>query len=212
MTIAVFGILVELRTPGFGVPGVIGLLALAAFFWGHWLVRLAGWEELLLLGGGIVLLLVEIFALPGFGAAGVLGVLSILAALTLSLVSSGASTSDIASAALRVAVSLTLSLAAGMLMLRLLPRLRFGRQLVLEATLAAGDPTTQAAPRGARGPASGSRAGRALTPLRPAGTAELGGQRVDVVSEGDFVEAGEAIRVVRTEGNHVVVRRLREQT
>jgi membrane-bound serine protease (ClpP class) len=206
MTIAVFGILIELRTPGFGLPGVIGLLALAAFFWGHWLVRLAGWEELLLLAGGIVLLAVEIFALPGFGVAGVLGGLAILAALTLSLVGSNASAAGIASAATRVVFSLALSLAAALLLLRALPRLPFGRRLILQAALPAGQGTDGGEPP-RREPSPARQSGRTLTPLRPAGTAEFGGERVDVVSEGDFLEADEAVEVVRRDGNRVVVRR-----
>ena len=48
MTIGLLGILVEFRAPGFGLPGVVGLLSFAVLFWGHWLVQLAGWEELLL--------------------------------------------------------------------------------------------------------------------------------------------------------------------
>jgi membrane-bound serine protease (ClpP class) len=206
MTIAVFGILIELRTPGFGVPGIIGVLALAAFFWGHWLVKLAGWEELLLLGGGIVLLAVEIFALPGFGIAGVLGSLAILAGLTLSLIGSDASATGIASAAIRVVFSLALSLAAAAFLLRVLPRLPFGRHLVLEAALPPGQGTTTGGGPPHGEPLVPRERGRTLTPLRPAGTAEIGGERVDVVSEGEFLETGEAVEVVRRDGNRVVVR------
>jgi membrane-bound serine protease (ClpP class) len=56
MTIGLLGLLVEFRTPGFGVAGVVGLLSFAVLFWGHWLVQLAGWEELLLVGAGTLLI------------------------------------------------------------------------------------------------------------------------------------------------------------
>ena len=56
ITIGMLGIILEVFTPGFGVPGALGITSLALFFWGHWLVQLAGWEELLLLGSGLVLL------------------------------------------------------------------------------------------------------------------------------------------------------------
>jgi len=59
MAIGILGIIVEIRTPGFGVPGALGMLSLALFFWGHWLVRLAGWEELLLVGAGVILLAID---------------------------------------------------------------------------------------------------------------------------------------------------------
>ena len=69
MTIGILGIIVELRTPGFGVPGALGIASLVLFFWGHWLVRLAGWEELLLVGAGLILLAKEVEGqnLPGLG-------------------------------------------------------------------------------------------------------------------------------------------------
>ena len=71
VTLGMLGILIELRTPGFGVAGAVGVGSLAAFFWGHWLVQLAGWGELLIALGGVALLLLEFFVIPGFGFAGI---------------------------------------------------------------------------------------------------------------------------------------------
>ena len=70
MTAGILGIIIELRSPGFGIPGILGIAFLALFFWGHWLVQLAGWEELLLVGIGLFLLALEISVIPGFGIAG----------------------------------------------------------------------------------------------------------------------------------------------
>ena len=72
VTIGMLGIIIELRTPGFGIAGAIGVGSLAAFFWGHWLVQLAGWGELMLALAGVALLLLELFVIPGFGFAGIL--------------------------------------------------------------------------------------------------------------------------------------------
>jgi membrane-bound serine protease (ClpP class) len=74
MTVGLLGLLVEIRTPGFAVPGTIGLLSLGLFFWGHWIVRLAGWEELLLVSIGVLLIALEVFVLPGTTLAGIAGV------------------------------------------------------------------------------------------------------------------------------------------
>lgn len=209
MTIAMFGILIELRTPGFGIPGLIGILSLAAFFWGHWLVHLVGWEELLLVVGGLALLLVEILVIPGFGVAGTVGIVGILTGLTLSLLGSGASAGGIAAAALRVGFSVALAVLGALLLIRFLPRLPFAGRLVLSSALPSGEGTAARKPeRG--GPDSNARIGRTLTPLRPAGTADLGGRRVDVVSEGEWIDAGEAIEVLQRDGNRVVVRRAAE--
>ena len=203
MTIGMLGLLVEIRTPGFAFPGAVGLLCLALFFWGHWIVQLAGWEELLLVGAGVILLGLELFVVPGFGVAGVAGLIALAAGLAMALVGAGASASAIIGAFGRVAISLLLALTGGLALLRLLPRLPLGRRLVLDAEVAA--------ERGYISPPESDwlqlgRTGVALSPLRPAGVADIGGSRVDVVSDGAFVDAGTPVEVTRVEGNRVVVR------
>jgi len=205
ISIAMIGILIELRTPGFGIPGAAGVTSLALFLWGHWLVQLAGWEELLLALGGVVLLALELFVIPGFGIAGILGILALLAALVLSMLGTGDTPQFMMLAATRVVFALLAALVASLVLLRYLPRLPFGRRFILQTGLAS-----------ARGYASApesdrrwlGRKGRASSPLHPAGIAEIDGQRVDVVSDGELVEAGEFIEVIRVDSNRVVVRRI----
>lgn len=206
MTIGMLGIIVELRTPGFGVPGALGITSLALFFWGHWLVRLAGWEEVLLVVLGLVLLALELFVIPGFGVAGILGILAFAGGLTLSLIGAGTTWDVVVAAVGRVALSALLALVGFAVLMRFLPRLPFGRRLVLNTALGA---LTSAAP-GAEGDQRwlGKR-GTAAAPLRPAGFGDFEGERIDVVSRGEYIEAGELIEVVRVEGNRVVVRRTR---
>lgn len=206
MSLGILGLLLEIRTPGFGIPGIVGIASLALFFWGHWLVQLAGWEELLLAALGIVLLAVEVFVLPGFGIAGVLGIAALVGGLGLTLVGAGATWGAVVAASGRVALSLLLAIAASLALLRVLPKLPVGRRLVLDTELPveAGFGSAPEADRRWLG-----RRGVSLSPLRPAGIAELDGERVDVVSQGDLIEAGQPVEVVRVEGNRVVVRRLR---
>lgn len=204
ITVGLLGIIVELRTPGFGLPGLLGALSVALFFWGHWLVQLAGWEELLLVASGLVLLVVEIFVIPGFGVAGVLGIVALLGGLSLSLVGAGATWEFILRALGRVVFSLLGAVIGSLVLLRFLPHLPWGRQLILETGLAAGEgyasaPETDRTWLG--------KSGKALSPLRTAGIAEIDGKRVDVVSDGEFIEAGAAIVVTRVDGNRIVVRR-----
>ena len=203
MTIGMLGLLVEIRTPGFAVPGIVGLLSLGLFFWGHWIVQLAGWEELLLVAAGVILLAVELFVIPGFGVAGVGGIIALAAGLGMTLVGAGATASIVIGAFGRVAVSILLALAGGLALLRLLPRLPLGRRLVLDAAMSAEQGYTSP-PEGDR--LQLGRTGIALSPLRPAGVADIDGSRIDVVSDGGFVEAGAAIEVTRVDGNRVVVR------
>ena len=206
MTVGMLGIIVELRTPGFGVPGALGITSLALFFWGHWLVRLAGWEEILLVLVGLVLLAVELFVIPGFGITGILGILGLIAGLTLSLIGAGATAEIVIGAITRVAVSLLMALAASVVLLRFLPKLPFGRQLILHTGLGA-DTGYASAPESDR-QWLGTQ-GTAVSPLRPAGIADIDGKRVDVVSQGEWIDAGAPITVIRVDGNRIVVRHAR---
>jgi membrane-bound serine protease (ClpP class) len=202
MTLAMLGIVIELRTPGFGLPGIVGLACLASFFWGHWLVHLVGWEEVLLVTAGIVLLLLEIFVVPGFGVTGVAGIAALLVGLTMSLFGAGAAAQTIVNAVSRVAISSVLAIGGSLAVFRLLPFLPGGRKLVL-ATALGGAQSTEQPER----PSWLGAVGKSLSPLRPAGIADIAGQRVDVVSEGEFIDPGQDIEVVREEGNRVVVKR-----
>ena len=205
ITVGMVGIIVGLRTGDFGIAGGIGIASLSLFFWGHWLVQLAGWEEMLLAIGGIILLGVEIFVIPGFGIAGVLGIIAIIAALVLSLVGAGDTTEVIINASGRVVFALLAAVVASLVLLRFLPRLPFGRRLVLDSDLGSWYTHGSAPDRDRH--LLGKR-GRASSPLRPAGIADFAGVRVDVVSEGDLIEAGQLVEVTHVDGNRVVVRKV----
>jgi len=204
ITVGILGIVVEIRTPGFGVAGAVGIGSLSLFLWGHWLVQLAGWEELLLIAGGLAFLLVEMFLIPGFGIVGALGIVAVLAGLALSMVGAGVTTATLLLASARVVLSLLVALLASLVLLRLLPHLPFGRRLILSTGLSAAEGYASA-------PESDShwlgRRGRAASTLRPAGIAEIDGERVDVVSDGELIAAGEPVEVTRVDGNRIVVRR-----
>lgn len=143
----------------------------------------------LLLVVGVALLAVEIFVIPGFGVIGVLGLLCVAGAAATAWLVLGA-TYGMAAVGGGVATS--------GLMFWLLPKTRAARAMVLEASHRG----TAAAPdlRGLT-----HQHGRALTPLRPAGTAEIADRTVDVVTDGVYVEAGTAVRVVQVAGTRVVV-------
>jgi membrane-bound serine protease (ClpP class) len=206
ITVGMLGILIEIRTPGFGFPGALGLASLALFFWGHWLVELAGWEELLLVGAGLLLLALEILVFPGFGVAGAAGIAALLIGLAMSLLGTGATWEAVSDAAGRVVFSLLFALAGSLLALRFLPRLPFGRRLILETALAPGGAPTSR-PESDRSWLG--KQGEAVSPLRPSGIAVIDGERLDVITEGDFVDRGERVEVARVEGNRIIVRRAR---
>ncbi len=198
------GLLIEIKTPTFGVAGAIGLAALAAFFGAHYLVRLAGMEEILLFGAGVILVAAEVLVIPGFGIAGILGGAAILGGATLSMVGSVASLGDVVNAVGLVSLSLILVAIAAWALLRHLPSSRrlsgvFLRESTSRETgyLSAPDRMDLI-----------GKTGRAITDLRPAGTALIGEERLDVVTEGPWIEQGTDIRVVSAEGYRHVVRAL----
>ena len=205
ISVGMLGIMVELRTPGFGVAGGLGIGSLALFFYGHWLVQLAGWEELLLDAVGLVLLAIEIFVTPGFGVVGALGIAALLGGLALSMVGAGDTAATIVAAGSRIVISLVVALLAGLVLLRFFPRLPFARRLVLDANLGTG-PAHGSAPESDQRWLG--RQGIAASMLRPAGIAEIDNQRVDVVADGVLIDAGERIEVMRVDGNRIVVRRI----
>lgn len=205
VTIGMLGIIIELRSPGLGLAGAIGVGSLAAFFWGHWIVQLAGWGELLLALAGVVLLALEFLVIPGFGIAGILGILALLGALVMSVLGTGATPEYFMFAAGRIVFSLLLALLASFFLLRFMPRTRLGRQFILDTGLGAGSASGSAPETDLRW--LGKR-GRTSSPLRPAGIAEIEGTRVDVVSEGDLIAPGTPVEVTRVDGNRVVVRQI----
>lgn len=206
LVLGVGGLLLELFTPGFGIPGAIGVIALALFATSAFVATPAGVVDVLLIMGGLLLLALEAFVIPGMGVAGLLGIAMIIAAVI--RIFQGDAVTVLATTALGGGIVLAL-------MLWLLPNSRIGRMLTLSeriggTTAAAGagggtiDPA-QAKLVGDRSDLLG-RTGVALSDLRPAGVARFGDERVDVVTEGDYIAYGSAIRVLRTEGTRVTVR------
>jgi membrane-bound serine protease (ClpP class) len=202
LTIGFLGIIIELKTPHFGLAGLAGVLSLGAFFGSHMLVGLAGWETVLLLAGGVVLLLVEMFILPGFGVAGVLGVAAVVGSILLAMLSAFPTGGDIAIALAVLSTSLVLVLFTLWALIRHLPNDRRGRALLLhtstsrDAGFVAGRQRTDLE----------GMEGVVLTDLRPAGTAQFGDEPVDVVSEGGWVKAGTRVRILRSEHYRHIVR------
>jgi len=204
LAIGVIGILIELFTPGVGIPGAVGVLALLLFFSGAFIATPAGLFDLVLVIVGLILIVVELLLLPGFGIAGILGLGALLFAL-FRIFQEG------------TVYMLGYTVVFGGLLLALafwfLPNFRLGRALMLSTRLKNGLSSVPAG-SGAK-PTIGfdhllGQQGIATSDLRPAGVARFGHQRVDVVTEGDFIISGTVIEVLSVEGNRVTVRAVEE--
>ncbi len=195
----------EFVEPGFGLGGIVGLFCLGLFFGGHHLVGLAGWEEALLIGGGLALLAVEIFVIPGFGVAGVLGTVALGAGIYLSLLGNYPAPAEVWSAglsALAVIILVAIGMCASLLLLSCTP---LWSRLSLQAQLPPGgsEPSTsEIIPPsywlGAKG--------TTVTPLMPSGAGVFVGKRLDIVSEGGYIPVDTPVEIVQVEGHRIVVR------
>jgi membrane-bound serine protease (ClpP class) len=211
MVIGLAGLYIEVKSPGFGLPGLIGIACLGLVFFGQYLVGLANYAELLLLVAGVLLLLVELFVLPGFGLAGVAGILCVATGMILSfqdfVIPKPAFPWQAELLTHNIVQVLGAALAAflvSMLFLRyVFPKLGTvarGPYLATALTDAHADSAEAARVRVGD-------SGRTLTFLRPAGKVEIAGDRFDVVSQGEFIEKDTAVVVIAIEGNRVIVAR-----
>lgn len=206
---------VEFHTPGVGLAGLVALIALGLFVGAPYLAGFANVWEIALILLGLVLVVVELFIIPGFGVAGISGVVLIFTGLIATFIPEqpGKPIPDIFPAlpatidgfktALTVIVSAMVASVIGMIMLsRFLPRVPLLRGIIpanpMPSQVQVDDPY--------RGAAHIGDVGRTESPLRPAGKARFGGMLVDVVAQGDFLDAGQSVEVVERRGNRVVVR------
>lgn len=211
MLVIMGGIYFELQTPGVGFPLVAAIVAAVLYFAPLYLEGLAENWEILLFIAGIGLMAVEIFVLPGFGIAGVLGIIFIVSGLTLSLIRNVAfdfsftGFDEIAIALFRVVLTL---LTAVVLFLF------FGEKLLFKGPfrkLVLADTQNRSEGYASQTDASSALIGKkgiAITDLRPAGTIEIDNERYDVISDGDHIAKNSAVKVVKAQGNYLVVEKV----
>jgi membrane-bound serine protease (ClpP class) len=209
MMLGFLGIYIEVKTPGFGLPGILGAACLALFFWGHHIAGLAGMEDLILFIVGSALILVEIFLIPGFGFTGFFGLALVFVSLVgamVRIVPGGLwlpAWDDLQTPILNTGMALVGTGAAALLLGRFLPQSRLFGRITLGAANAAAAGYT-AAPDTT---AWVGKTGTTLTQLHPAGAARIEGERLDVVTSGEFIDAGVTVKITEAHGNRIVVQK-----
>lgn len=209
------GIYLEVRTPGFGLPGILGVSALALFFGAQYIVGMADWLDLVLVMLGISLIIVELFLLPGFGVIGLAGIVSLLAGIYLSLtrVPIPEYTWDyeiLANAGTTLATfvisfsSLVVFSAFAAPKSPLFRRLILAGNLENEAGWIVQDDEDESRNIGLRGVTS--------SVLRPAGRGRFSGKNYDIMTRGEYIEQGVPVEIIQVEGNRYVVRAIKEAT
>jgi len=198
LTIGIAGLIIEIISVGFGLFGIVGLASLVLFFGGHLIAGFSGWEAILLFVLGLILMVVEAFV-PGFGIFGIGGLLAFITSIFL--------VSPSLEAAL---VSLTIAIVGTIIIIlvsmKYLTARNFWKRIILgnklvteEGYIASSQDLLKYV----------GQEGRALTNLRPAGTGELAdGTRIDVVSSGEYIERESRIKIIKVEGNRVIVKKI----
>jgi membrane-bound serine protease (ClpP class) len=202
LSLGILGLVFEIKHGAFGLGILLSLVSLGLFFGSTFFLGLAGWEVVLLLGLGLLALLVEVFVLPGFGVAGILATVAFGAAIVLAMVGASPTTGDVLKALAVLGASLVITVAVAYAWLRHLPFSTRFSGLFLRHTAAQSEGYVSALPRADLVGLDGV----AVTDLRPAGTAQIGTERVDVVTEGEYVAQGTPVRVLRSEGYRHIVR------
>jgi membrane-bound serine protease (ClpP class) len=207
LLIGVLGIYLEFKMPGVALPGIIGVIAFALYFFGGYIAGLSGMEWMVVFIIGLALVVVEIFVYPGTLAIGLLGVGLMLVALIMAMVDIYPGMPSMPTLPqLRLPIQNILYAMAGgavaiALLSRILPKTPVYRKIVSQS---ASGVKTELVVEKQKASLHG-RIGVAISPLRPGGKAQFGDEVIDVISQGDLVEAGAKVRIISYSGTEAVV-------
>ncbi|MFN0206820.1 MAG: NfeD family protein [Planctomycetota bacterium] len=196
----------ETKIPGFGLAGTISTLCFGLVFYGRYLLGAAEILHIILFAIGLLLIAVELFFAAGTLYAGVLGVIFIILSLFLSfqnfIIPRDGLDADLLVQNMSWASGIFLTSTIIIFFLsRYLPSAPLVRRMVL------------ARPSNVEGTGAGAameaslvgKTARATSDLRPAGTVEIDGRRLDAVTEGSYISRGSLVRILEVSGNRIVV-------
>ena len=217
LVIGLIGLYLEFSVPGMSVAGMVSLISFGIFFWSHALGGTSGWLEVILFALGVICLGTELFVFPGFGVFGLTGLLLMGLSLVMASQDFVVPNSDIQWNELQRNLLIVGGSIAGVTVLLLVQLLYFDSLPglnILKLSAPEDDSTVSAAQSLATSstfadaslPAPGAM-GIAESVLRPAGKARFESQLLDVLTEGDFVDPGSTIEIIRREGNRIIVRK-----
>lgn len=185
---------IEIFTPGFGIFGIVSLVCFGLYFGGGFLAGFAEWWSVALFLAGVVCIGIEI-TVPGFGVFGILGIGGVVAGLLFA-------TRDITTFLTVLGVGVAGSIIALPLLFKLFKRLGLVRRIVLFENMTAEEGYVSHRQDESLG---AGQEGTAITDLRPAGFARIGGRRVEVVSSGGYISKGAKVVIVELQPGRVVV-------
>ncbi len=202
MTLGMLGMVVELWSAGWGVPGTIGILALSLFFIGQISGNNPDATALILFVVGIILIALELFVIPGFGIVGVAGLISIVLSFILAFMKSSFAGEGLGldTALLWVTASLVTTIISVIVIAKYLPKTNvFSKVALVDGKILATSHTDSHVEMLGEN-------GRTATPLRPSGIVVINDRRYDVVSTGEFIDKGVNVKVVGAEKGKIIVK------
>ncbi|HHY13572.1 MAG TPA: nodulation protein NfeD, partial [Thermoanaerobacterales bacterium] len=194
LTVGFAGIIIEILTPGFGLPGTIGIISLVFYFGGHVLSGLAGFEAIVFFLLGIILLTVEAF-IPGFGIFGFLGIFGIIASIV-------TSSPDFYQAISTIVISFVATIIILIITFKYISKIEIFSKFILNETQEEnlGYKSSEEKLNELLG-----RTGKSITPLRPSGIITIDDNRIDALTRGEFIKAEEKVKIIKVEGRKVIV-------
>lgn len=211
LMIGIMGIAVEIKTPGFGIPGILGTVCILVFFCAQYLVGLANRIDLAIFAAGMILLLLEIFVIPGFGITGISGIILIITGIFLALVKRPlpglpVPEGEIWNAVYVIGSALIIGTSSAFFLFRyVLPRTEFMSGIILKHDEKASTGYVSTAENLDRLVGT---VGMAHSQLRPAGKGIFSDMLLDVVTEGDLVDKGAQIKIIAIHGSRIVVKKV----
>ncbi len=205
-------LILELKMPGVSLPGVIAAICFVLFFWAHSGFNQIGILAMLLFALGLLLVLLEVFVLPGFGVPGVTGILLMLGSIGIVAYGhwphSSSEWIDAGQTLKWYSFSIVGAVISAYFLAKYLPHVPYANRLFLKppATATEEGDGERVDPLRPELAALLGAIGVAATPLRPAGKVQFGEQFVDVVAESGYVQPGTRVQVVEIEGMRVVVK------
>ena len=204
MSLGMLGLFFEIKSPGFGVPGILGLACLALFFGSHLLVGLADMTEFIILFSGIILILLEILVIPGFGVAGISGIILCFYAFFKMLIGTYPSPEDYQAAYMGLSMGILTAVIAAVILYKTIPKTELYKRLIPF--------TPQKSEEGftiSRGYETliGEK-GKTTTDLRPSGKVKIQGKIYQAFSHGDYIDKGEEILVDSIDENQLLVKKV----
>jgi membrane-bound serine protease (ClpP class) len=206
--IGIIGLILEMKMPGTTIPGTIAAICFVLFFWAYSFVGEFTLLAVFLFLLGLGMIAVEVFVVPGFTFVGLTGIVLVVTSLGLVTLDRWPTTSrdwiNLGSTLTTFGLSLVAAVIGAICLTYYLPSIPYANRMVLAPP---SDEPVSEKPGMVPARLLGA-IGVSLTTMRPAGKAQFGDDFLDVIAEGDYVEAGKRLQIIEIEGNRIVVKEI----